>query len=85
MDNAIANLLEQDEARCRPSPLFTHIVPSEAPDLWVFVTRKKYAALAARILSQLPAFLIYHLCEKTVKGEDFILRKWMDMTQVRKS
>ena len=34
-----------------------------------FVTRKKYAALAARILSQLPAFLIYHLCEKTVKGE----------------
>ena len=85
MDNAIANLLEQDEARCRPSPLFTHIVPSEAPDLWVFVTRKKYAALAARILSQLPAFLIYHLCEKTVKVEDFILRKWMDMSQVRKS
>ena len=41
--------------------------------------------MAVRILSQLPAFLIYHLCEKTVKGEDFILRKWMDMSQVRKS
>lgn len=85
MDKAISNLLTQDEARRRPSPLFTHIVPSEAPGQWVFVTRQKYAALAARILSHLPAFLIYHLGEKTVKAEDFILRKWMDMNVVRKS
>ena len=85
MDKAITNLLVQDEGRRRPSPLFAHIVPLEAPGLWVFVTRKKYAALAARILSHLPAFLIYHLCERTVKAKDFILCKWMDMTAARKS
>ena len=82
---AIKKLLSQDESQHHPSPLFTHILPTELDGKWMFIVRKKYGALARRVLADLPAFLIYHLSEPTVRKEDALFRKWMDVAAVRAS
>ena len=82
---AQSKLLARDLARLIPSALFTHIVPSDETGFWLFIVRKKYAALARQVLKDLVAFLIYHLMEETIEAEDAIFRKWMDMTAVNAS
>ena len=66
--------------------MWTVIEPAGGdPDIWLFTTRKKYASVARQVLNDLVAFLIYFLQEDTVSKEDFVLRKWLDMSQVQAS
>ena len=85
MKKALSKLMARDLARSIPSALFTHIIPSEETGIWLFVVRKKYAALARQVLKDLPAFLIFHLMEDTIEEEDAIFKKWMDMAPVEAS
>lgn len=85
LEQQVQKMLDYDEALLQPSSLFTVIAPSAKPGYWLFSVRRKYESLAKRVLKDLPAFLIFHLQERTVRAEDKILRVWLDTGAVKAS
>ena len=84
-ERRVRQLATQDLKRKAASGMFTIIEPSSEPDIWLFAVRKKYSSVATRVLNDLVAFLIYFLQEETITREDFVLRKWVDTSQLAAS